>query len=322
MRTSSAATKLGAKPSPIRGNKVTADAAADYDAANSATDSADAPKDQINKLATRTELFIAWGLLLAMVGMFMVGRQYWDERYYIPEEGLGYYLGMAGGILMLLGYGYTLFKYVPALRTRAIMKYWLTIHIVLGTVGPFLVTVHSGFHIGSLNGGVVLITTFLVFLSGVMGRFIYSKTHYGLGGQKARVKDLQEVLQISGAKIKSQRLDNFTESVLTHRDTLTYAFWEFMSFGWRSRWLYIRLTDDMRHHLRAMAEDNGWDSQTLRHKNKVFRRQLQHYITVLKKVALFSVYERFFAFWRNAHVPLLYLLLMSGVMHVIAVHMY
>jgi hypothetical protein len=49
---------------------------------------------------------------------------------------------------------------------------------------------------------------------------------------------------------------------------------------------------------------------------------LRIYIQTLEKVALFGVYERFFAFWRNAHVPLLYLLLMSGVVHVIAVHMY
>jgi len=278
--------------------------------------------DQLKKLATRTELYIAVGLIVGMVGMFIFGRYFWDERYYVPDEGLGYYLGLTGGVFMLLGFFYTAFKYVPALRTRAVMKYWLTIHIVFGVAGPFLVVVHSGFHIGSTNGGVILITTFLVFLSGVMGRFLYSKTHYGLGGQKARVKDLNEILQVSGAKIRSKRLDSFTNSVLRENFSLSAAVWDFLSFGWRARWLYMRMSDDMRHHLHKMALENGWDARTMREKHKIFKRQLRHYINVLKKVALFSVYERFFNFWRNAHVPLLYLLLMSGIVHVIAVHMY
>jgi hypothetical protein len=84
----------------------------------------------------------------------------------------------------------------------------------------------------------------------------------------------------------------------------------------------MRLVDDMRHHIRVMAQEHSWDAETMREKHKVFKRQLQHYIGVLRKVALFRVYERFFSFWRNAHVPLIYLLLMSGLVHVLAVHMY
>ncbi|MFV2055219.1 MAG: hypothetical protein ACC707_02085 [Thiohalomonadales bacterium] len=279
-------------------------------------------KEQLNKLAKRAELFIAIGLVAGMVGLYIFGSQYWDERYYTPDEGLGYYLGMGGGIIMLLAYCYTAFKYVPALRTRAVMKYWLTVHLYFGIIGPYIIIVHSTFRFGSLNGAIALVATFLVFLSGVMGRYLYSKTHYGLGGQKARVNDLQQVLQVSGAKIRSKRLDTFTESVMSHRDTLTDAIWEFTTFGWRSRWVYLRLTDDMRHHLREMAREAGWDSSATRQKHRAFKRQLRYYISVLKKVALFRVYERFFSFWRNAHVPLLYLLLMSGIVHVIAVHMY
>jgi hypothetical protein len=162
----------------------------------------------------------------------------------------------------------------------------------------------------------------LVLMSGIMGRFLYSRTHYGLGGRKARVKDLQEMLKLAGHKIKSDRLERFTENVLTHKQTLTYALWEFISFGWRSRWLYFRITENMRHHLKKIADQNGWEARTVRQKRREFKRQLREYILVLKKVALFKVYERFFAFWRNAHVPLLYLLLISGVVHVVAVHMY
>lgn len=279
-------------------------------------------KAELSKLASRTEMFVAIGLIVFVAALFIAGRALYDDRYYTPEEGLGYWLGLTGGVMMLLAFFYTAFKYVAKLRTRAIMKHWLTIHIFFGVAGPVLVLVHSTFHIGSLNGGIALVTMLLVLMSGIMGRFLYSKTHYGLGGRKARVKDLQEMLKLAGHKIRSERLDRFTISVLTHKPTLSYTFWELFSFGWRSRWLYFRMTETMRVHLQMLAKQNGWDRATVRQKRREFKRQLLLYIETLRKVALFKVYERFFAFWRNAHVPLLYLLLMSGVIHVIAVHMY
>jgi hypothetical protein len=279
-------------------------------------------KAELGKLASRTEMFVAIGLCVFVAVLYIVGRALYDDRYYTPEEGLGYWLGLVGGVMMLLAFFYTAFKYVAKLRTRAIMKHWLTIHIFFGVAGPVLVLVHSTFQIGSLNGGVALISMLLVLMSGIMGRFLYSKTHYGLGGRKARAKDLQVMLKLAGHKIKSERLDRFTTSVLTQKQTLGYVFWELFSFGWRSRWLYFRMTETMRVHLRRLAEQNGWDKATVRQKRREFKRQLRLYIETLRKVALFKVYERFFAFWRNAHVPLLYLLLMSGVVHVIAVHMY
>jgi len=277
---------------------------------------------ELNKLGSRREMFVAISLCVFMAALYFVGRQLYDDRYYTPDEGLGYYLGLTGGIMMLLGMAYTAFKYVGALRNRAVMKHWLSIHIYLGIVGPILVMIHSTFHIGSINGGIAFITMLLVFISGIMGRYMYSKTHYGLGGRKAQVKDLHEMLKLAGHKIKSESLDRFTESVLTPKHTLGNAFWDLFTFGWRSRWLYFRLTENMRHLLHQLAQEKGWDRATVREKRREFKTQLRVYILMLKKVALFKVYERFFAFWRNAHVPLIYLLLMSGVMHVIAVHMY
>lgn len=276
----------------------------------------------LNKLASRKEVFMAIGLYAFVIILFLGGRALYSDRYYHPEEGFGYWIGLVGGVMMLLAYAYTAFKYVAGLRTRAVMKHWLTIHIFFGIGGPVLILVHSTFYIGSLNGGIALISMLLVLMSGIMGRFLYSRTHYGLGGSKARVKDLHEMLKLAGHKIKSDRLDRFSEQVMTHKQTLHNAIWEFISFGWRSRWLYFRMTENMRLHLNKIAAQNNWDAQMVRQKRREFKQQLRVYILTLKKVALFRVYERFFNFWRNAHVPLLYLLLMSGVIHVIAVHMY
>lgn len=276
----------------------------------------------VKQLARSAELFLAIGLMLFMVVLFVVGRIYWDERYYVPEEGVGYWLGLVGGVMMLLAMVYGLFKHIPALRTLGWMKRWLSLHIMFGVVGPLLVLVHSTFRLGSLNAAVAMISMVLVFVSGVMGRFLYSKIHYGLGGSKAQLADVQTSLVMAGKRIKSRRLDDFAASVMSHPGSLFNAWLDLMVFGWRSRWLAFGLRRDMKRHLKAVAKREGWSAVELYRQRKAFRRQLRSYMFTLRKVALFSVYERFFSFWRHAHVPLLYLLFFSGVAHVIAVHMY
>ena len=116
--------------------------------------------EQLKKLARRVELYISIGLVSGMVALWFFGAEYWDERYYTPEEGLGYYLGMGGGIIMLLAYCYTAFKYVPKLRTRAVMKYWLTVHLYFGVLGPYIILIHSTFQFGALNSNIALISLF------------------------------------------------------------------------------------------------------------------------------------------------------------------
>jgi len=285
--------------------------------------SASAKKSKaVDKLARSSELYIAFGMVAFYALIFITGRYYWDERYYIPEEGLGYFLGLIGGIVMLLAMAYSMFKYVPVLRSKFKLKSWLNFHIALGLIGPLLVYVHSTFRIGSLNGGIALISMSLVLLSGIIGRFLYSKTHYGLGGRKAKLGELHKLLNDENSHIHSQHLNEFTKRVMRHSTSLIQATWELISYGIRWRWTYFRVKREMLSKLKQLAQENNLSKKELRKQRHIIKRQLRNYLALLHKVALFKLYERFFAFWRHAHVPLLYLLLASGIMHVIAVHMY
>lgn len=281
-----------------------------------------APRVDIRQLAKRMELFFAFGLVILMAALFVLGRLYWDDRYYVAEEGLGYWMGLVGGVMMLFAFGYGLFKHVPVLRSLGGMRRWLQIHIFFGITGPILVMLHTTFQLGSLNGTIAFFSMLLVYLSGIIGRYLYSKIHYGLGGTRARLSDVKENLVTSGRRIKSNRLERFTSKVMTHPASLFGAWWDLVTFGWASRWLSFQLRRDMNRHLKKMAARENWDRKETARQRNAFRQQLKNYMFMLRKVALFSVYERFFSFWRHAHVPLLYLLFFSGVLHVIAVHMY
>ena len=108
---------------------------------------------KIIKKTSALETYFAVILIVLVSSIFVLGNKYWDDRYYTPEEGVGYYLGLVGGSMMLLAFAYTALKYFPLFRSTNLSKFWLKMHLVLGILGPFLIMFHSTFRIGSFNGG-------------------------------------------------------------------------------------------------------------------------------------------------------------------------
>ena len=49
---------------------------------------------------------------------------------------------------------------------------------------------------------------------------------------------------------------------------------------------------------------------------------MARYLDAVVRVAKYMAYERLFALWHIAHVPVLLLLVASAVVHVVAVHAY
>jgi hypothetical protein len=49
---------------------------------------------------------------------------------------------------------------------------------------------------------------------------------------------------------------------------------------------------------------------------------IRHYVRAVQQVAQFGAYERLFSWWHMLHVPFLYMLVLSAIAHVVAVHMY
>lgn len=249
-----------------------------------------------------------------MISIFAFGRVYWDERYYVPDEGLGYALGIIGGIFMLIALTYGYLKHKRPTSAVRPLKHSLRTHMFFGIFGSYLILVHSAFHIGSLNGGVALVSMVLVFLSGVVGRYLYSRIHFGLDSKKASIGDLKHQLQLEGklaivTSIPAQ-LNNY---VLKRPGNVLEAFWKLIIF----RFVTWRAWASTEKALLTQAQTG--DEQ---HTMAEWKHEYRTYIKSLRKIALFTVYERFFYVWRHAHVPLLVLLLVSGIIHVIAVHMY
>jgi hypothetical protein len=230
---------------------------------------------------------------------------------------------LTAGIMILLACTYSLAKHFKIFRPGGgMMKAWLRVHIAFGVIGPLLGIVHSTFTFHSINGGVVLVSMLLVFVSGVMGRYLYSKVHYGLGGKRAQINDVQNILNETVCSHSQDQLDAFKRNTLAASKSIGRASWHLFWYGLNSRILRRRVVSRTRSELKTALKAKTLTRSQYKLELKQAKKQVNAYLTVLRKVAFFSFYERFFAFWRHAHVPLLYLLLISGVAHVFYVHMY
>ncbi len=272
------------------------------------------------QLGSRSELLYAFFMALAFAGLFVLGNRYWSERYYTPEEGLGYYLGLTGGIIMVLASAYSLMK--RSRLFRPLMRHWLRMHIILGVLGPFLVLVHSTFRIGSMNGGVALVSMCVVFASGLIGRYLYTHIYLGLDGRRARSQELAETINQYNQYLRNEQIERLQASVLREPRNILFGITRLVTVFVRCRWARIGLRRAGRRTLLSKVNVMRVGQEQAKEQYRYYRQRLDEYLNALRTVALFGVYERLFALWRSAHIPLIYLLWLSGVVHVIAVHMY
>lgn len=251
--------------------------------------------------------------------------------YFEAGDDLGYWLGVSGGSMMLLLFSYPLRKHFRFAQNWGRVKWWFLVHMILGIGGPLLILLHSTFHIGSLNAGVALYSMIIVALSGVVGRFIYARVHRGLRGEQTSLKELQARARFDQDEVRSRlafaptveaALKAFEQAELQARPGwLTYsrqAFWLPVK-----QWLvYQRCKRELRLPIRKLARHGNWSAQDLARREGMSRKLVRRYLTAVVRVAQYTAYERLFSLWHVAHIPFVYLLVISAVVHVVAVHMY
>ncbi len=90
-----------------------------------------------------------------------------------PSGSWGHGLGIIGSLAMLTGVvTYMVRKRSRKFHKAGTLKHWLEFHIFLCTLGPILVLFHTSFKFGGLVA-VSFWSMVAVFVSGVIGRFIY-----------------------------------------------------------------------------------------------------------------------------------------------------
>jgi hypothetical protein len=258
---------------------------------------------------------------------------WWFSRQGFFEAGdnVGYWLGVAGGVMMLMLFSYPLRKYFRFMHRLGKVKWWFLVHMLLGIGGPMLILIHSTFRVGSLNAGVALYSMIIVALSGVVGRFIYVRVNRGLHGEKTTLRELQARAGLDQSETRSRlhfapeveaRLMAFEEHELKARPGWPTFMRQVALLPWQ-QWRTSRACQaDLRKSLRQLAEKRQWSRDELAKRDRHARKLVRRYLNNVVRVAQFTAYERLFALWHVAHVPFVYILVISAVVHVFAVHAY
>ncbi len=245
---------------------------------------------------------------------------WWMSRadLYHPGKGIGYALGMAGGILMLVLLLYPLRKRVKPLKAFGHLRHWFSGHMVLGIAGPAMVLLHSKLQLGSLNAKVAFWCMVVVAASGVVGRFLYARLHRGLYGQQQTLSDVRtEALALREAVSRELHAVPDVASVMANFARQSEHAGQGPFNVIRQAALPIRALASLhecRRRLRAATlpratQDALWWS---------CRKEA----TAAIRAAQFRGAERLFALWHVLHLPLVVILFITAVVHVIAVHMY
>lgn len=254
-----------------------------------------------------------------------------EEELLTPDSGLGYWLGIAGALMMLLLLAYPLRKRLKLMRGAGSVPSWFRLHMVLGILGPMLIVLHSNFKIGSLNSSVALFAMLLVVASGILGRYLYAAIHKGLYGKKAELAEiigeahdllvsLDDELDRAGGLVA--RLREFEEGALNPHRGVTASLYYARLNASKVRHIRREVTKEARTNIESRARQENWPRSEKRRRWRDINFQLALYCATIRRALRFTVYERLFALWHVLHLPLFLLLIVSTVIHVIAVHLY
>ena len=248
-----------------------------------------------------------------------------------PNDGLGYWLGIIGGSLMLLLLFYPAGKKSSLLRRLGLVKHWFRIHMVFGLVGPALILYHCNFSVDALNSKVALYSMLAVAISGIIGRYFYTRIHRGLYGKRANIEELRQ--EISGALESSsglaailpgfiQELHAVSAQLIGDEHTRSISVRHSLSWTVKYYFVRLRLYMQINKELREKAAINGVVRTNTRKIRKTANAYAAQQAGLMRQVAQLAVYERLFSLWHLFHMPLFLLLVASALVHVLAVHMY
>lgn len=270
-------------------------------------------------------VLVAYTLVAFLIYLGWLNRM---EQPLTPESGAGYALGIVGGVLMLLLLLYPLRKHARFMRHAGPVKYWFRTHMLFGVIGPVCILFHSGFRLGSLNSNVAMFCMLAVATSGLVGRYFYTRIHHGLYGRKATLEELRRHSAELKASLSEQlhlpqallaQLESFERRVDRQCRTLLAGTWLMLSLGvrtWLAYWRFRVLLLIKPSMLKNVGETLGQPAA------QAVPRFIGAHLSSIRKVAEFHFYERLFAVWHVLHFPLFLMLLISGIIHVLAVHMY
>jgi len=279
----------------------------------------------------------------ALTALFTITLLYlgWQNRefsYLDAESGVGYALGIIGGVMMLVLLLYPVRKKWRPMKRLGAVKHWFRMHMIMGVAGPVTIVFHSNFKLGSMNSNVALYCMLLVAGSGLIGRYIYKKIHNGLYGKKTSLEELKSKSMANKGKLAHElqfssalkrRLQVFEKAAINPERGVLKSFIHVLFFRFRLLWAHFTLLRLVKEGVKQEGQRtvdtvlvHHWSDAELRRHTKDAKRYLKTYLTMLRRIDELHLFERMFSLWHVLHYPFFLMMVVSAIVHTIAVHMY
>ena len=271
-------------------------------------------------------------LLFSALPLIYFGWYYKEFELFSAETGWGYKLGIIGGVMMLVLMLYPLRKHARFMRNFGKVRYWFRLHMSLGILGPIAILYHANFGLGSINSNVALVSMLVVACSGVIGRFVYSKIHNGLYGHKASFEELNLALMQAKQNVEQSHpiasdgyvlpLVQFEKRFVSLAGKYVTGILMLPFLPLLSLAAYRKFKRQVMFEISTIKQQGNLSSAEINKTEYLLKRYGKKYLSNASKMIEYIVYERIFSLWHMLHLPLFMIMVLTGLFHVYAVHMY
>jgi len=262
-------------------------------------------------------------VLLTLVFLIYSGFTYYntsmEERFFHPDHTLlkpsgilGHGLGIVGSLLMIIGVGtYMARKRNRSLMRLGVLKHWLEFHIFMCTLGPVMVLFHTAFKFGGLVA-VSFWSMVAVFLSGVIGRFIYIQIPRTIEGRELSLSEVKDLKSDVGEILnESYKLDEESYQVIVESTKKKIEIQEGNIFS-----RYISKYRNDNNTIRKV--------KSVLKKNKLPKEQYNQILNLVKneislnrRIDRLMTMQNLFKYWHVAHLPFALVMLVIMIVHVV-----
>ncbi|MFC2115871.1 hypothetical protein ACFLTU_05310 [Bacteroidota bacterium] len=263
-------------------------------------------------------IIVVAGLIYLVYSGYTYYNTSLEERFYHPDHEflkpsglLGHGLGILGSLFMLIGVSvYMMRKRMRSMARMGKLKHWLEFHIFLCVLGPLFVLFHTSFKFGGLVS-ISFWSMVAVFLSGIIGRFIYIQIPRSIEGRELSLNEIRNMksdistLLKTGYALNQESIETILISTRTtenpdHLNAIAQYFRKY-----REDLSKVR-------HIKAILRENNLS----RIQRSGVLKLVKNEISINHRIERLQTMQNLFKYWHVAHLPFALLMLIIMVIHV------
>jgi hypothetical protein len=201
-------------------------------------------------------------------------------------------------------------KRMRILSRLGILKHWLEFHIFLCTLGPILVLFHTSFKFG----GIVAVSFWsmvAVFLSGIVGRFIYIQIPRSIEGRELTLNEVREMkINLGEILSTSFRLDEWSYTMILESARKKTGLRDGSQFWYYTKSFFQDFAAIRK--IKRILKKNNLN----RTEKKQVLRLVSNEISLNRKIDRLLFMQNLFKYWHVAHLPFAIIMLIVMIIHV------